>query len=155
MPLAHPPPNLQPILLALETTSTILSTPLPNAHPPLYLQPALLALEPTLNYPTHTLASCSSRNLIYLLNCNQINFFDVQGTKKVCPPTFTTTCPFRSQSISNLTNSFSIPVGMDEYSITHFLLLIRSPAAILNSPINLCLPLDTALVGRRFSFNFS
>ena len=74
MPLAHPPPNLQPILLALETTSTLLSTPLPNAHPPLNLQPALLALEPTLNYPTHTLASCSSRNLIYFLTCNQINF---------------------------------------------------------------------------------
>ena len=32
------------------------------------------------------------------------------------------------------------------YSITHLLILIRSPATILNSPINLFCPLDTALV---------
>jgi hypothetical protein len=142
---SHPLPHLQPALLAAHPAISSTSSPATCSSSP----------GTNLNYPTHTLASCSSGNLIYLLTCKQINFFYVEGTKKVCPPTFTTTYPFRSQSISNLTNSFSIPVGMDEYSITHFLLLIRSPAAILNSPINLCLPLDTALVGRRFSFNFS
>jgi hypothetical protein len=53
MRLDHPPPNLQPVLLALEPTSPILSTSMRLAHPPPNLQPALLA-RTTLNYPYPT-----------------------------------------------------------------------------------------------------
>ena len=62
------------------------------------------------------------------------------------PPTILTTYPFRSQSTPNLTNSLLIPVGRYMYSITYLLILITSPTAILNSPINSFCPLDTALV---------
>ena len=62
------------------------------------------------------------------------------------PPTILTTYPFRSQSTPNLTNSLLIPVGIYMYSTTCPLILITSPAAILNLPINLSWPLDTGLV---------
>ena len=62
------------------------------------------------------------------------------------PPTIPTTYPSKLQSISNLTNSFLIPFGMYMYSITYPLILITSPATILNLPINLFCPLDSALV---------
>ena len=62
------------------------------------------------------------------------------------PTTILTIYPFCSQSIPKLTNSLLIPVGMYVYSITYLLILITSPAAILNSPINSFCPLDTALV---------
>ena len=62
------------------------------------------------------------------------------------PPTIPTTYPFRSQSIPNFINSHLIPLGMYMYFIIYPLILITSPTAILNLPINLLCPLDTALV---------
>ena len=47
---------------------------------------------------------------------------------------------------TNLTNSLLISVGMYMYSRTCSLILITSPATILNLPINFLCPLDTALV---------
>ena len=46
----------------------------------------------------------------------------------------------------NSTNSLLIPVGMYVYSIIYVVILITSPTAILNYPINSLCPLDTALV---------
>ena len=48
--------------------------------------------------------------------------------------------------ITNFINSLLIPAGMCLYSITYPLILIKSPATILNSPINLFCCLETALV---------
>jgi len=63
------------------------------------------------------------------------------------PPTNLTTYPFWSQSISNLINFLLIPFGiMYMYSLTYALILITSPAAILNLLINLFCTLDIALV---------
>ena len=78
------------------------------------------------------------------------------GLKTVCPlermviggppPAVLTTQPFQSQSTPDLTNSLLIPVEMYVYSITSPLILMTSPAAILNLPINSFCPLDTALI---------
>ena len=65
----HPPPKLQPTLLALKPTSTILITPKPLVHPPPNLQPVLLALERTSSIltthmpPAHQLPQLQPANL--------------------------------------------------------------------------------------------
>jgi hypothetical protein len=64
----------------------------------------------------------------------------------ITPPTIPTTYPFQSQLTPNLTNFLLIPVGMYVYFITYPQILITSPTAILNTPINSLCPLDPALV---------
>ena len=64
----------------------------------------------------------------------------------IATPTITTIYPFQSESIPNLTNYLLISVGTYMYLLTYIPVLITSPTAILNSPINLFCPLDTALV---------
>ena len=67
-------------------------------------------------------------------------------TQATGPPTVPTTYPFQSQSTPDLTNSLLIPFEMYMYYITCPLILIVSPTAILNLPINSFCSLDTALV---------
>jgi hypothetical protein len=68
MPLAHLLTNLQPVFLAKESTSTILSTYMPLAHPPPNVQPTLLSWnQPQLSYPhpCHLLIYLLSINLLF------------------------------------------------------------------------------------------
>ena len=68
-------------------------------------------------------------------------------------PTILIFYPFRLQSTPNLSNSLLTPDGMYIYFITCAPILILSPTAILDLPINLLCPLDTALVLPSDSFH--
>ena len=65
-------------------------------------------------------------------------------------PTVPMTYPFQSQSTPDLTNSLLIPVGIYMFSITCSLILITSPAAILNLFMNSLCPLHNPGINLRW-----
>ena len=152
----HPPPQIQPVVLALEPTSTILPTPMPIARLRPNLQPALLHWnQPQKSYPHQCQLPIYflTSNMFFLpRNKPQLSYPHPSHLliQQFIPPPHLKTVLLASESTSNILSKPK-PLDHPPPNLQPVLLALEPTSPILSTSLQLAYPpanLQPALLAR-------